>query len=339
MQTMFDWFLAASAAMLVASLLFFPKKRTIVLLVGLSVLVVAGGIRLLGVLHLAGSIHESFRTLTMENVAPGDELTLSGENGNGRLYNATQHDWVTYRDFEFKHYRFVYLSKIDRHYVAVLSLDESKTYADGRFYQADRERLDTIDQLVFLDVDRATMFALDENELIGRSIDLFSMQASAEGVAYKVYHPFSDKTFAYYASYFLYSEHIAILFTGSPTLSPSVYFFPILGGEDQGVFDWIDAFYWGDSAIALIVAQGEATAVRTIFDIQIENGYIQSFGVNFDDLTIHGGTTHLLQGYCMRYEGTIYYVDDDLRLRSIGSTVVHEENVDLAHWTQFIPMF
>lgn len=337
-MNMIDFTILALCVVLIAGLWRMRGQRKTGQLLILVVLVFLFGLRLLTGGVVFRPFDEAFYSLKMENVDPGDELILSGEVGTLGLYNATKHVWVTYENFEFEHYHFVYLAKVDRSYVAVLSLDESKTYGDGRFYQADRERLDTIDRLVFVDVDHATMFQFDENELIGRSIDLFSMQASAGGIAYKVYHPYSETTFAYYVSCFLHSENSSILYTGSPTLSPSLYFFPILGGENSGAFDWVDAFYWDDSSIALIVAQGEAKAVRTILDVDVEDGYIHSVGLDFDELTIHGGTTYLLQGYCMRYEGTIYYVDDDLRLRSIGSTVVHEENVDLAHWTQFVPM-
>lgn len=291
------------------------------------------GFRILGSISIRTEV-ESFRTLKMENVEAGDQLALQDHE----LFNLTKNALVRYEDFAFQAYRFVYLAPVGRFYVAVLSVDVAQTYADGRFYQADMERIDGIDRLVFLDPKHGTMFALDEHELIGRSLDLLSMQASDDAVAYKIHHPYSEKTFAYYVSFFLFSEHSSILFTESPTLSPSVYFFPILGGENQGVFDWIDLFYWGDSSIALIVTQGEAKAVRMTSDITIYDGLIHSLSYDFDDLTIHGGETYLLQGYCMRYEGIIYYVDDDLRLRSIGSTVIYEESVDLANWTQFVPV-
>ncbi|MCK7461884.1 MAG: hypothetical protein MZU84_07430 [Sphingobacterium sp.] len=54
----------------------------------------------------------------------------------------------------------------------MLSVDATRTVADGRFYQADMERLEGIDTLIFLDCEHGTVFALDERELIGKSIDL-----------------------------------------------------------------------------------------------------------------------------------------------------------------------
>jgi hypothetical protein len=308
------------------------RSKTVLLWAGIVIALMVG-FRILGSLSTQNK-YESFRTLTMENVAQGDQLALQ----NQALFNVTKNALVTYEDFAFETYRFVYLASVGRFYVAVLSVDETRSYADGRFYQADMERLDGIDTLVFLDCEHGTVFALDEHELIGRSLDLFSMQASDDAVAYKVYHPYSEKTFAYYASFFLVSERSAILYTGSPTLSPSVYFFPIVGGENQSVFDWVDSFLLGSNSEILIVAGTEVKAVRMTVDVEIDDGLIHSLSYDIDELTIHGGSNYLLQGYCMKYNGTIYYVDDLLRLRSIGSTLVHEDNVDLATWTQSIPV-
>lgn len=325
-------FVFAAIVILVGLRLLHGRSKTVLLWVGIVIALMVG-FRILGSLSTQTK-YEWFRTVTMENVDAGDQLALQ----NNDLFNVTKNAKVTYEDFVFETYRFVYLAPVGRYYVAVLSVDATQTYADGRFYQADTERLKGIDTMIFLDCEHGTVFAFDEHELIGRSIDLFSMQASDDAVAYKVYHPFSEKTFAYYASFFLYSEHSAILYTGSPTLSPSLYFFPIIGGENQGVFDWVDSFLLGSDSQILIVAGTGVKAVRMTVDVEIYDGLIHSLTYDIDDLTIHGGTNYLRQGYFIQYDGAIYYVDDFLRLRSIGSTVVIQENVDLANWTQFVPM-
>jgi hypothetical protein len=321
----------AAILLLVGLRLLDGRSKAVLLWIGIAFALLVG-IRILGSISTHNR-YDWFRTLNMENVEAGDQLALQ----NHALFNVTKNAFVTYEDFAFETYRFVYLAPVGRFYVAVLSVDESQTYADGRFYQADTERIEGIDTLMFLDCEHGTMFAFDEHELIGKSIDLFSMQASDDAVAYKVYHPYSEKTFAYYASFFLYSEKSAILYTGSPTLSPSLYFFPIVGGEDPGVIDWVDAFLLGSDSQMLIVVGDEAKALRMTIDIEISDGLIHSLSYDIDDLTIHGGSNYLLEGYRMLYNGTIYYVDDDLRLRSIGSTVIHEEHVDLADWTDAIP--
>lgn len=336
MFTIADIAFALVTAALVLALLILRKKRLVAGWILLFVFVFLWGVRLSG--FRGSSLDaETFRNVDIQNVEAGDELVIRLRDGKKQLYNATKDDWVMYENFAFQHYEFVYLAEVGDFTVAVISTDPAQSFEDGRFYQADMERLEGIDQLLFLDKNHAVMHAFDERELIGRSIDLFSMQANADIVAYKVFHPYSDKTFAYYASFFLYSEHGASMFTMSPTLSPSIYFYPIIGGQSEGVVDNIDAFLLGRSSEMLIVAPNAVEAIRITIDVTIVDGYIQSYGPSIDELSIAGGDALILQGYCMVLNGRIYYLDADRNLRVLGQSGILVEDVGLSNWTDSIP--
>jgi hypothetical protein len=265
----------------------------------------------------------------MENVQSTDTLTIALHQGTPQLYNATEQAFVVYKDFAFRNYGFVYLAEVGRFYVAVLSVNHNASYADGRFYQADLERIDDCDRLIFIDKTNQTIHLLRKVELIGRSIDLFSMQTDGERVAFRVYRPYSERPLAYYMVTFFYSQKSQMSSAQFVTLSPAVHF---PGGTDA---EEVVNFLLGKNGVYLILRNNEAQAWRATTSMTIQDGFIMSHQTQTVNLGIPGGATYLLQGYYLLIDGRIYYVDDQSNVRALNHYGIIKENVDLSDWTNF----
>lgn len=321
---------------IILGLLFIFKKLRLFVCIGSALLIIVLVSAFIYGVSSNASEEDILRHLSIEELETGDTLSIKGNKGKKHLYNETISEWVEYQDFTYKSHQFVFLERIGDFYIAVLSKNPDKEYSDGRFYQADFERIPEADKLVFIDMKNSSLHILRKNELVGRTIDLKTIQASDTGLAYKVFHQFSDLTYAYFFTTFYYADLTSTSHTFMPTLDAGA--FDKLPHEgDNKIANNVQHFEWANDNIAIFKSKNGVEIVQTLLSHRTQNGLRVSTKITTNRHEYIADLIYVQEGYYTSKNNLIYYVDNDMSLKVIGDTKVVGVITDLENWLDSIP--
>lgn len=325
----------------ISTILIFRKKFNF-LSVSITVLCISLGVGLILLINVMSQSEYSdwFRDLEIENIALDDDIAIESIDGMKVLYNNTTDEELTYKSFTFDQFQPVFLSKVEKFYVIVFSQDTSKAYEDGRFYQGDYERFRQIDFLAFIDTENGYIHSLRDVELFARTIDLFSFMANDTSLVYKLYHHYSDKTFAYGFVSFFYSENASSQLSFIPTLEVGAFFYPMSDVQDVegAIHDNVTNVVFGEDDTMLFTTDDGVIALTVTIQVSYrDDGLISGYSYGSDQLTPLDSQIYLQQGYYTEVDNIIYYVNNDMNLKILGSNLVTIPITDLEHWTDMIP--
>lgn len=336
-QDIFYFFLLGIGLLII---ILFIKKKKIMAIVLLSIIGFFAFIAIItNIPSLNSDNSDWIGDHQINNINLNDSLSIRTIDGKKQLYNDTLNESIQFKNLDFKFLQPVFLSQVDNYYVVVFSLDGNKTYEDGRFYQGDLELQKSMDKLAFIDVEHAYIHELRKVELIGRTIDLFSMDSNDTSVAYKVYHYYSDLTFAYYFTTFSYAEKISLSQTYSITLEAGIYFYPMVQGhETEGAIqDNVTNFGWANDNYCIFNTEEGVKVGHFDIETYISDGFITGSSWRYNDLTFYDSEIYLQQGYYTVRHNLIYYVDNNMNLYELRGAGVLGPITDLEHWTDSIP--
>ena len=318
------------------------KKKYKVLSISFLVLCISIGIGVLAINTVVSQSEYSdwFRNLKIENITINDDLSIKDIEGKKVLYNNTIKEELNYSNFSFDSFMPVYLSKTNGFYVVVFSKDSNKTYDDERFYQGDYERFRQVDFIAFIDTEHGYIHALRDVELFGRSIDLSSFMSNNTALVYKIFHHYSEKTFAYGFATFLYSDRSSILFSIIPTLDVGAFFYPMTSVHDVegAIHDNVTHLVFGEDDTMVFTTDEGVIGISISINVSYRDGLITGYGYNSDLLSSLDGLIYLQQGYYTEVNNIIYYVDNDMNLKRLGSSQIIGNITDLELWTNSIPV-
>ncbi|MBI9008599.1 MAG: hypothetical protein JEZ05_01085 [Tenericutes bacterium] len=325
----------------ISGILIFRKKFTF-LSVSITVLCISLGVGLILLINVMSQSEYSdwFRDLEIQNIALDDDIAIESIDGIKVIYNNTTDEELTYKSFTFDQFQPVFLSKVEKFYVIVFSQDTSKAYEDGRFYQGDYERFRQIDFLAFIDTENGYIHSLREVELFSRSIDLYSFMANDTSLVYKLYHHYSEKTFAYGFISFFYTENASSQLSFIPTLDVGAFFYPMTDVQnvEGAIHDNVTKVVFGEDDIMLFTTDDGVICLEINIEVSYrEDGLISGYSYGSEELTYLDNQIYLHQGYYTEVGNSIYYINNNMDLRKLGSNQVTIPITDLEHWNDMIP--
>lgn len=263
-----------------------------------------------------------------------DSLTIKWIDDFPVLYDKINQEPVNYlvanKVYKLKKYHLVYLKDHGDYYVMIYSCDKDKNYSNGYFIQDDYERFYDADKILIFSKKAGKFINIRLYDIIGKLVDLKGINASNNIITMPVLIPHEDKIGFVYGVFinpgFLIDDNqisdISSIVSFTDYLNnPSCYIKKVAISSEYGIL-------YTDSA-------GEVS--YKIYNLQFTDN---SASLSPDDYSTHFQTIeNIAKGYFTDYNGSIYYLGDELKLYCIcGKKSIYIADVDdKENWQSHIP--
>lgn len=259
----------------------------------------------------------NFNRINIAHESTNNGLIIKNKSGTNILYDNIKNQEVTYfkdkKDVSSILYTPVYLRNLRNYYLVVFSTNQNKDYSAGRFIQGEYDFFNA-DQLCFIRKSDGVMIFFKDYELIGKTIDLNTIENIDNFVIYRVFVDF--ETDISFVGLYEIDETIRINIT---TIITKIHYH----GED---YSYVKKFVTSNDFVFMWTNSYNKVFVNTKKD----GGHL-----SMNPITSYMDQTYIIEGYFTNYNGDIYYVDNDLKIRKLnvkGEDLFIADVINLSNW-------
>jgi hypothetical protein len=107
---------------------------------------------------------------------------------------------------------------------------------------------------------------------------------------------------------------------------------------EGAIHDNVTHLVFGEDDTMVFTTDEGVIGISISINVSYRDGLITGYGNNSDVLSSLDGLIYLQQGYYTEVNNIIYYVDNDMNLKRLGSSLIISSITDLEQWMNSIPV-